>query len=373
MPEIQTLNLPAVYGAVEDTKSRRMQNRLYGMQIDEAQKPKPVDRGDLQRAMNWADTEPKWNQAIDIYVQEGHTEFERYRGQFGQRNELMALLQEESGAQKPSTTPKKVKDPNSPTGYSWRSPSGDHMPGAPAPTGTSLTVGDDGTVQFTQGTAGPPTKAQAGKQTIDLQDQRIAVINFAKASHRLLTQLEAEGAGTLSFTGAFERGLDDIVEQGRGFIAAWGEGSKLDKMAKNFKWSGKLAKESAAVKSKITSLAYTLALAKNGTRPTDEDVINALKMLGESGSVNKMSGAVQSMLTEAVDEYSTRHKEAIGEDWDVLGAFEEHGIPVPGRKTAELELIKTASETEVYDMLAKPGLSKEEIDAIDARLKELGF
>lgn len=104
---VNQLDVPGIMQAAEQTKAMRSENQLYKMKIADAQKPKPVDRADLQRALEWADTPQKFDQAIDIYVAEGHTEFERYRGQFDRRNEFSALLREESAG--PLSGPAKVQ------------------------------------------------------------------------------------------------------------------------------------------------------------------------------------------------------------------------------------------------------------------------
>lgn len=272
-------------------------------------------------------------------------------------------------AQKPSTGMKKVQDENSPTGWSWKSPSGNLLTGAPPPSkGQQITVSPDGTV-----TVGPPTASQAGKHTLDLEEQRVNVINFAKAGYRLLTDLKESGSGAIGFTGALDRVADSIISQGKAFARRWGDGGKLSKWADEFEWSGALAGESAAVKSQIVSMAYGLALAKNGTRPTDQDVQFALEMLGKSGSVEQMAASIDSLLREAVDGYSTRHLEATGEDWDAVAAFEKHNLGVPGSSKATLEFIGQMDISELNDLFQEGRLTPEEKSALESRLKELGF
>ncbi len=67
----------------------------------------------------------------------------------------------------PSIDMEKVKDESSLTGWSWQSPSGDKLSGAPAPTGgQEITVDKDGNIRI-----GPMTKTQAGKRTQEALDE----------------------------------------------------------------------------------------------------------------------------------------------------------------------------------------------------------
>lgn len=106
MPAVNNLDLGRIYLAGEQIKGMRTQNRLASAQLAAAQQPEPIDPDDLRRAIEWADTPEKWNQAVDVYVSEGRPEFARYRGQFGRREEFKALLAAET----------EKTDPKSPLG-----------------------------------------------------------------------------------------------------------------------------------------------------------------------------------------------------------------------------------------------------------------
>ena len=122
---INQLDLPAIHGAAMRTKQMqrqnqmaselgplqiegaRTQNLLAQQQLEAARQPKPIDPEDVRRAVEWGDTPEKWDQAVDVFVQEGNPQFARYRGQFHRREELKALLAAQPSG-KPLSGPGKV-------------------------------------------------------------------------------------------------------------------------------------------------------------------------------------------------------------------------------------------------------------------------
>ena len=274
--------------------------------------------------------------------------------------------------QKSSGAPKKVKDDSSETGWSWLSPNGERMKGAPPPSaGTSVTVDKDGNV--TVGIGGQPTKSQAGKASIDLAEHRDLMTNMVKQGYRLTADLQETGAEGIGWTGAIERFADTAVAQGKALAKRWGDDTVVADIADSIDWSEGIEKagDSAAIKSQISSMAYGIALMKNGTRPTDEDVRHAMTMMGTSGSPTQMARAINSLLRESVDSYATRHMTVEGERWDPVAHFQKYGIPIPGaEKKPELEFINMSLDELLG--LDLEGLSIEQVREYRKALKEAG-
>lgn len=239
MVQINTLNVPAIYNAIEDTKARRHQNQLYQMQTEDIQAKRKSDEEtagfkDMYAAMKWATTEPKWNQAKSGYAEMGVEGLEQY--QFQDRDRLMAMVGGKLGIKPPdpytlsagagrygpnnkllaeqpfkpsaeSATQKKVEDKSSPTGWSWEAPNGTKMKGAPPPGGQEITVDKDGNIRI-----GPMTGSQAGKRTseaLDAKESATSAISEVEATlGRLKKTPEAVG-----IWGEVVQGVGGLIEQ----------------------------------------------------------------------------------------------------------------------------------------------------------------
>lgn len=211
------------------------------------------------------------------------------------------------------------------------------------------------------------------KEGITLREQRDIMTNLIKAGNRLRDDVKIEGAEAIGWTGAIERFADTSIAQGKALASRWNDGGMVDKIAKSIEWSPELAAQSAAIRSQVSSMAYGIALMKNGTRPTDEDVRHAMVMIGASGSPDQMLGAIDSLMRESVDNYATRHKTITGEDWDAPEHFRSYRVPVPGSdKPAKLDYINmNDQDLMTYDL--KQFKTIEEINAWRAEMKKRGL
>ncbi len=223
------------------------------------------------------------------------------------------------------------------------------------------------------------TPAQRGKQVQDLQNQRIALINFMKASDRLIENLEEGGAEAISTVGNISRFINSVGKQisaaGRVFLGNEKGPSEQDikTWRDDIDWMGSVAENSASLQSKIVSLAYGLALVKNGARPTDEDVRNMLTVIaGSSGSPQQMAAAVKSAMGEALDNYATRHLEITGEAYDVAGALEKHGLLYKKYKAGSGAIKKPLTELTNDELLNLP-LTEDNSDAWLEEFKRRGL
>lgn len=235
------------------------------------------------------------------------------------------------------------------------------------------------------GSVGELSNRDRSKQVAGLTARRTDLAKFLKSSTRMLAKAEESGDESLSFVGGTARLIDNLQSQFSAGVRAVTGGNKttedgttlpeISAWAEEMDWAGTIAADSASVRSQISSLAYTLALAKNGTRPTDEDVRNALKMLaGNSGSNRQLASATQSMMREGLDNYMIDHQETMGEQFDMPGFLSKHNITMPGQSStgngggipggAKLHLL---SDDELSTMELTPENAKSVLDEINKR------
>jgi hypothetical protein len=243
---------------------------------------------------------------------------------------------------------------------------------------------------------GELTDRDRSKQVSELTTRRTDLAKFLKSSTRMLAKAEESGDESLAFVGGTARLIDNLQSQfSAGVRAVTGgkktteEGTTLSEIkswAEEMDWAGTLAADSASVRSQISSLAYTLALAKNGTRPTDEDVRFALKMLaGNSGSNRQLAAATQSMMREGLDNYMVDHQEVMGEQFDMPSFLSKHQIALPGQGTRPKLLhllngqevteasVSGMGEAEIIELLSDENLPEEFAPHIQDRMRELGM
>lgn len=211
------------------------------------------------------------------------------------------------------------------------------------------------------------------KEGVTLREQRDIMTNLIKQGNRLRGDLKVSGAKAVGWTGAIERFSSTAVAQGKALASRYNDGGMVDEIAQSIEWSPELAAQSAAVRSQISSMAYGIALMKNGTRPTDEDVRHAMIMMGKSGDPDQMLGAIDSLMRESVDNYATRHKTITGNDWDAPEHFRSYRVPVPGSdKPAKLDYIDMDDQG-LKDFDLNQLKTIEEIKAWRAEMKKRGF
>ena len=183
------------------------------------------------------------------------------------------------------------------------------------------------------GSVGELTAGDQSKLIKDLTEQRTSAFKMYKMVQRLKTDIDKSGDEGISVTGAVTRFIDGASAQANAMARRFAPGEPamppggVQRYVSSFDWSQAPAAESAAIKSKITSLAYQFALAKNGTRPTDEDVNNMMKIIGGgAASVSQMNAALQSAMQEVMDSYSLGHYEITREKFDWAGELEARGM-----------------------------------------------
>ncbi len=248
------------------------------------------------------------------------------------------------------------------------------------------------------GSAGELTGGDQSKLVKNLTDRRVSMFQFLKAATRMLKKVEESGDESLDVVGGVARSLNTLGAQlGAASRAILGssddlttvEGSTIQQIgqfAEGLDWQGTIAANSASVRSQITSLAYGLALIKNGTRPTDEDVRNMMKVLaGNAGSGRQLIAATTSAMIEAMDNYAVEHQEILGEPFDLQGGLELHGITLPGgsekRKLLHLldgqeitaETIALMDKEGITLLLGDPTLPDTFSAFIQDRMRELGM
>ncbi|HDY65266.1 MAG TPA: hypothetical protein ENH84_03410 [Phycisphaerae bacterium] len=191
-------------------------------------------------------------------------------------------------------------------------------------------------------TVGGLTSGDQSKLIKDLTEQRTAMFKMYKMTQRLKVDIDKSGDEGISVTGAVTRFIDGASAQANAMARRFAPGEPsmplggMQRYVNSFDWAQAPAAESAAIKSKITSLAYQFALAKNGTRPTDEDVNNMMKIIGGgAGSVSMMSAALQSAMQEVTDSYSLSHYEVMGESFDLAGELKARNMGERDEKSVE--------------------------------------
>ena len=251
--------------------------------------------------------------------------------------------------------------------------------------------------QVGAGSPGELSGNDQSKSIKNLRDRRIGMFQFLKAATVMAAKAKESGDEALSFVGGVARGLNTLSAQlGGASRAILGdstattiEGSTIQQIgqfAEGLNWQGSIAVNSASLRSQITSLAYGLALVKNGTRPTDEDVRNMVKILaGSSGSGAQLVAATTAQMRTSLDNYAIEHQEILGEEYDIQGGLDLHRITLPGQKEVKplVHLLNGAEITEasiaqmefdeIRNLLEDPTLPDGFATAIDKRIKELNL
>lgn len=238
------------------------------------------------------------------------------------------------------------------------------------------------------------TGSDRSKEIKALREAEVHLVNFMKAGSRLLADVERSGDESLGVVGGVSRALDSLGSQlsaatrvmTGGDNTATVSGSTANQIAQNFEWTGTIAEDSAAIRSQIASLAYGLALVKNGERPTDEDVENMMTILaGNAGSGKQLVAATTSAMRDALDSYATRYQVIAGETWDPTETLKRHGITLPGQsKSGGLvhmlngsevtpDVISGMSKEQIRELLSDPSLPDEFAPYIQDRMQELGL
>ncbi len=187
--------------------------------------------------------------------------------------------------------------------------------------GMSLTVSKDGTVDFS-------TKSQKGKKQQERTEKGILAIQSVAAGANLLRALEEGGDETISFTGRTARLIDSFVAQA---TASAGLVGLKPPPVDRFQFTGALAEAAAVVKSKAISLAFAMAVQRQGSRPTDQDIIYFLDIIGaRAGSSRQFAAALKSSIDEGMDSFAIRYREETGSEWDWDAALERNNIQYGG-------------------------------------------
>ena len=156
-----------------------------------------------------------------------------------------------------------------------------------------------------EGAGSATTPSDVSKQRIGLAETEAATRSLIEESNWLATQV-INNPEIIGAPGSLAQAVDSFTSQSRELLKLavdWDLDSDLDELSEskveqlweNAREGGLIgtAVKSAALRSSITDLAYVYAIAMNGTRPTDTDIVNALKVIGGStGSSAQFVGAI---------------------------------------------------------------------------------
>lgn len=206
--------------------------------------------------------------------------------------------------------------------------------------GINLTVGPDGTVDFSTG-------SQKGKQQQERKETGILAIQSVAAGANLLRSLEESGDASISFTGRTARLIDSFLAQ---VTASAGLVNVELPPVDRYEFTGALAEKSAVVKSKAISLAFAMAVARQGSRPTDQDIVYFLDIIGaRAGSSRQFAAALRSSIDEGMERFAIRHREETGSEWNWDAALKRNKIQY-GRESGDTQLPEILTD-EDYEKL----------------------
>ena len=172
-----------------------------------------------------------------------------------------------------------------------------------------------------------PSLEAGATEEKDLRDSLTNTRVILGETARLREQLQVGGASIISVLGSARRVADSISSQLATFAKFHGGTAEIDGEAVSdndlfntalydFSGFGKGAAESAAFKSNVIRLAYSLARSQDpGGRLSDRDVQSAMQQLaGESGSPQQILAALDEVDRSSINLYRARFRTLRGTD-----------------------------------------------------------
>lgn len=186
--------------------------------------------------------------------------------------------------------------------------------------GFSITLADGTEIRLGGG--------QAGRRAIKIEDRRVQAIQTVAASVDLISALEAAGDKAIGAVGAVTRLFDTVSRQGKALAEVFGE--DLADFVDFIPDNSPLANESAAIKSQVVSIVYSLITMKQGTRPSDKDMDNAMKLVAAgSGSSGQMAAAINQVMRDTMRDFAIDFRERSKTDFNWAAALKRNFIELP--------------------------------------------
>lgn len=200
--------------------------------------------------------------------------------------------------------------------------------------------------------------AQAGK---DLAVERDVNDVLADSNRMIASATDAK----LGVAGGVARFLDSTIKQGGALIAQAAKIAGAIPKAKADEWQASLsntalskwAGESAALRSDMVRFAYTMITTLQGSRPSNEDIENAMRMIGRAGSAQQLRSALKSIQAVSIRKWETAMRSR-DPNFDVRDWLQKNGHVISGinKKDEEMEWeIPSAEEISDLKLALKNG------------------
>lgn len=132
-----------------------------------------------------------------------------------------------------------------------------------------------------------------------IQQRKTAAVSLARLGNRIRTQLEKGGAATIGPVGFLSRLGNSLSAQARAI--ARNSDAEFDPERFDFAAFPETARQSAAVRSNILSMAFALARTREEGRLSDTEVQQALNSIGgNSGSPEQIMAAINEVVPNAI-------------------------------------------------------------------------
>ena len=152
----------------------------------------------------------------------------------------------------------------------------------------------------------------AAREMLERDKDAAAVLNVLDLGGKIVKQ--GQGDPLLGFTGSATRLIEGGMQQARALAGAFMSPEQMTGVLNPEGYGfGRLsveANKSAAVKSNIVSLAFMIALARNGGRGpiTKADVQNAIEEMGaDAGSVGQLNAGLEQVIGNTIRQYEIRN------------------------------------------------------------------